>query len=91
MSGSCKVPKHPKQTDTTPDLLDFESSLAELEKLVERLERGDQTLEESLKDFERGVTLAKTCQSTLKKAEQRVEALIKKNGDFAVESCSPEE
>lgn len=85
------MPKRPKQTDSGPDFADFESSLTELEKLVERLERGDQTLEESLKDFERGVTLAKTCQTTLKKAEQRVETLIKKNGDFAVEQFSPEE
>ncbi len=85
------MPKRSKQDDATPDFADFESSLAELEKLVERLERGDQTLEESLKDFERGVALAKTCQTTLKKAEQRVEVLTKKNGDFAVEPFSPEE
>lgn len=91
MSRSYKVPKRPRQTDAASDFADFESSLAELEKLVERLERGDQTLEESLKDFERGVTLAKTCQNTLKKAEQRVETLVKKNGDFAVESYPPEE
>ncbi len=85
------MPKRAKQDDSTSDFADFESSLAELEKLVERLERGDQTLEESLKDFERGVALAKTCQTTLKKAEQRVETLIKKNGDFAVELFSPDE
>ena len=85
------MPKNPKPVDATSDFADFESSLTELEKLVERLERGDQTLEKSLKDFERGVALAKTCQTTLKKAEQRVETLIKKNGDFAVELLSPEE
>ncbi len=85
------MPKSSKKDDATSDFADFESSLAALEKLVERLERGDQTLEESLKDFERGVALAKTCQTTLKKAEQRVETLIKKNGDFAVELLSPEE
>lgn len=85
------MPKKPKPNDATSDITDFESSLAELEKLVERLERGDQTLEESLKDFERGVALAKTCQNSLKKAEQRVETLIKKDGDFAVELFSPEE
>ncbi len=60
--------------------INFEASLNELEALVENLERGDQTLESSLKDFERGVELTRTCQSALKKAEQRVEQLIKKSG-----------
>ncbi len=85
------MPKSSKQDVPKSEFADFESSLAELEKLVERLERGDQTLDESLKDFERGVALAKTCQTTLKNAEQRVETLIKKNGDFAVELFSSEE
>ncbi len=85
------MPKSPKKAVSESDFTDFESSLAELEKLVERLERGDQTLEESLKDFERGVALAKSCQTTLKKAEQRVETLVKKDGDFAVDIFSPDE
>ena len=59
---------------------DFEHSLEELEKLVERLERGDQNLESSLKDFERGVELTRNCQTALQDAEQRVEQLIEKSG-----------
>jgi len=59
--------------------------MAELETLVERLERGDLPLEESLKAFERGVQLTRSCQSALKDAEQKVEILLKKAGQPIVE------
>lgn len=72
-------------------LADFESALNELEQLVERMERGEQTLEESLKDFERGIALTKACQKSLKDAEQRVQKLVKQNGTFATEPFSTDE
>ncbi len=53
----------------------FEEALNELESLVETMEQGDLTLEESLKSFERGVELANSCQLALKSAEQKVEIL----------------
>jgi exodeoxyribonuclease VII small subunit len=59
----------------------FEKSLAELETLVEKLEQGDVPLEDALKNFERGVQLTRECQSALKAAQQKVEILLKKNGD----------
>jgi exodeoxyribonuclease VII small subunit len=59
---------------------DFEHALAELESLVERLERGDLPLDEALKTFERGVELTRSCQGALKAAQQRVEILLKRNG-----------
>ncbi|MEP7242397.1 MAG: exodeoxyribonuclease VII small subunit [Gammaproteobacteria bacterium] len=59
---------------------DFEQSLGELEKLVERLERGDLPLDEALKTFERGVALTRHCQASLKAAQQKVEILLKKSG-----------
>ena len=59
---------------------DLEKSLAELEKIVATLEEGDIPLEQALKQFEKGITLAKTCQDTLANAELRVEQLIEKNG-----------
>lgn len=71
-------------------LPDFEAALAELEKIVERMEKGDQALEDSLKDFERGIELTRTCQKGLKEAEQRVETLIQKNGELAVEPFAPD-
>jgi exodeoxyribonuclease VII small subunit len=59
---------------------DFEQALAELEALVTRLERGDLPLEEALKTFERGVELTRHCQGSLKAAQQRVEILLRRNG-----------
>jgi exodeoxyribonuclease VII small subunit len=75
-------------TDAQPD---FEAAMRELEELVERLEQGDLSLEESLAAFERGVTLTRTCQSALKEAEQKVEILLKKAGGPAVEEFAPDE
>jgi exodeoxyribonuclease VII small subunit len=54
---------------------DFEVALAELEKLVEKLERGDQPLEESLRLFERGVQLTRDCQKALNAAQAKVSQL----------------
>jgi exodeoxyribonuclease VII small subunit len=54
------------------DKFNFERALTELETLVERMEKGQQSLEESLKDFERGMALSKTCQEALTQAEQKV-------------------
>jgi exodeoxyribonuclease VII small subunit len=53
----------------------FEARLAELEALVDTLERGELTLEASLAAFERGVLLTRTCQKILDVAEQRVRIL----------------
>ncbi|MEM7357867.1 MAG: exodeoxyribonuclease VII small subunit [Pseudomonadota bacterium] len=66
--------------------LDFEHAYQELEGIVEKMERGEQDLEKSLADFERGVSLMKHCHSLLKDAEQKVEVLVKDNtGLFSTE------
>lgn len=67
---------------------DFEQALAELEALVARLERGDLPLDEALKTFERGVELTRHCQGALKAAQQRVEILLKRNGQMEAEPFS---
>jgi exodeoxyribonuclease VII small subunit len=54
----------------------FEEQLAELEKVVERLERGDLTLEENVSLFERGVVLSNACKSQLASAESRIQVLL---------------
>ena len=59
--------------------LDFETAYQELEKIVEVMERGEQDLEKSLSDFERGVGLMNHCHKLLKGAEQKVDVLIKDN------------
>ena len=59
--------------------LDLEDSLQTLESLVERMEGGDLTLEESLKEFEQGIKLVQSCQKSLTDAEQKVEILLSKS------------
>lgn len=54
---------------------DFEQSLERLESIVDSLEAGELSLEESLKVFEEGVALTRNCQKALNEAEQRVKQL----------------
>ena len=64
---------------------DFEKSLQELEQLVEKMEQGDLTLDQSLQCFERGVQLTRTCQQALQEAEQKVKTLLEKDGQTVLE------
>jgi exodeoxyribonuclease VII small subunit len=73
-----------------PALPDFEAALTELEKIVEKMESGEQSLEEALKAFQRGIELARTCQQGLKEAEQRVEKLLAENGEARIEPYTDE-
>jgi exodeoxyribonuclease VII small subunit len=77
-----------KKSISTPN---FEAALAELEKIVEKMESGEQTLEESLKSFQRGIELTRACQQGLREAEQRVEKLIQKNKEFVAEPLRSED
>jgi exodeoxyribonuclease VII small subunit len=65
-----------KTEDTIPD---FEGALKKLESIVTKMEGGELTLEQALKHFEQGVTLARQCQQALRQAEQRVQELIGEN------------
>jgi exodeoxyribonuclease VII small subunit len=58
------------------ELPDFEKALEELESLVEQLESGDLSLDQSLKQFKRGVELTRHCQAVLEQAQQTVEQLM---------------
>lgn len=64
----------------TKKSIDFEEALDQLEELVEDMENGDLTLEESLKAFEQGIKLTRECQSALSQVEQKVQLLIEENG-----------
>ena len=70
---------------------DFEAALAELEKLTEKMESGDQSLEDALKSFQRGVELTRACQKSLAEAEQKVEKLIKENDAYLVKPVDDSE
>ncbi len=68
----------------------FEEAMTELEQLVEQMERGDISLEESLKSFERGIRLTRACQQALQDAEQKVQILLEKNGQQTLEPFNDE-
>jgi exodeoxyribonuclease VII small subunit len=76
-----------KPSQKTPD---FETALAELETLVEKMEQGDLSLDESLKQFERGVRLTRSCQQALKEAEQKVQILLETDGQPSLEAFDSE-
>jgi exodeoxyribonuclease VII small subunit len=61
---------------------DFEHSLAELQALVERLESGELSLEDSLTAFEQGIGLTRECQAALAQAEQKVQILLERDGEL---------
>lgn len=56
--------------------MDFEKKLSRLEQIVQKMEKGDLALEESLKLFEEGVKLSRECQTQLTKAEAQVKKLV---------------
>lgn len=56
--------------------MDFEKKLARLEEIVQKMEKGELSLEDSLKLFEEGVKLSKECQSQLSDAEKKVRLLL---------------
>ncbi|PZN26940.1 MAG: exodeoxyribonuclease VII small subunit [Proteobacteria bacterium] len=81
----------PEEPTPAPD---FERSLAELEAIVEKLEHGELSLDESLRQFERGVALTRACQEALKQAEQKVEILLRKadgSDDYETAPFDPDE
>jgi len=57
----------------------FEVALSELNKIVETMEHGNLSLEDSLSHFEKGIKLTRECQQALKEASQKVQVLIKQN------------
>jgi len=61
------------------DKLSFEEALGKLEKMVDQLESGELSLEESIKSFEEGIELSKLCRKKLEKAEDRVRKLLEKS------------
>ncbi|GLO60145.1 exodeoxyribonuclease 7 small subunit [Vibrio sp. MACH09] len=64
-----------------PENMTFEATLNELDTIVEQMESGDLTLDDALKNFERGIALAREGQAKLTQAEQRVSILLEKSDD----------
>ena len=61
--------------------LNFESTLSEIEKIIESLEEGNLTLENSIKAYEKGISLTKACQKMLSDAELKIKKLSSKEGE----------
>jgi len=67
----------------------FEGSMKRLEEIVEQLDSGKLSLDESLKIFEEGIELSNACSEKLKQAEKRIKTLLKKeDGNFQLELVS---
>lgn len=77
--------------DEPSSLINFETALAELEGIVNQMEKGDQTLEQAMSAFQRGMELSRICELGLKDAEQRIERLITENGTHRIEPFKPSE
>ncbi|EGR1450455.1 exodeoxyribonuclease VII small subunit [Vibrio cholerae] len=71
-----------------PENMSFESTIEELEQLVEQLESGDLALDEALRKFERGISLARAGQLKLDDAEQRVRILLSNCDDAPLSDFS---
>lgn len=68
-----------------PEKMTFEESVDELEGIIAQLETGETNLEDSLKQFERGITLARASQTKLQQAEQKVSILLNQQEDAKLE------
>jgi exodeoxyribonuclease VII small subunit len=70
----------------------FEELLGELEKIVAKLEAGDQPLEQSLELFEKGVALSRECRARLENVERRIQVLIQQpDGEIQIEDLEVDE
>ena len=79
-----------KEAKKTEDIK-FEDALSSLESIVEKLESGELSLEESLKAFEEGIRLSRICSKRLDEAERKIEILTKgEDGKLQVEDFDSE-
>ena len=69
----------------------FEAKLTKLENIVSELEKGDLSLEESLKKFEEGITVSKDCNKFLENAEKKITIILQENGEIKEEPFSADE
>lgn len=72
---------------SNPNPIPFEDALGELQQIVSALETGQVSLEQSLTQFERGVSLVSHCKSLLDQAHQRVEIVVSRQASGAVETA----
>tara|TARA_B100001057_G_C22746084_1_gene909795 strand:+ start:414 stop:656 length:243 start_codon:yes stop_codon:yes gene_type:complete len=73
-----------------PENMSFEAAIEELNGLVDQLENGDLALDDALKKFERGISLARAGQSKLNDAEQRVSILLQNDENAELSDFNPQ-
>ncbi|HJP98306.1 MAG TPA: exodeoxyribonuclease VII small subunit [Rhodanobacteraceae bacterium] len=79
------------QTGESNAVAQFEQSLDELEQLVAKMEGGELNLDESLRSFERGIALYRSCQTALEQAEARVKLLLDPGHPESAQPFAPPE
>lgn len=72
-----------------PENMSFEAAIEELDGLVDQLENGDLALDDALKKFERGISLARAGQSKLNDVEQRVSILLQNDENAELSDFNP--
>ena len=80
-----------KKSTTTRKFINFEKSIKQLETLVAKLEKGDLSLEDSLKHFEQGIKLTRECKQALETAEQKISLLNDENGEWVEKELDVED
>ena len=68
----------------------FEEQMAELEKIVTELEKGDLSLDESVAKYEEGIKLSKECNEVLEEAEKKITILVNQDGEVKEENFNTE-
>lgn len=76
----------PPDTGSSPS---FEEAIGQVEQIIERIERGEQGLERSIADYERGATLLKRCREILARSEQRIQEIEADLSDAAQPPAAP--
>lgn len=71
--------------------IDFETAMQGLEQIANELEKGNLSLEQSVKKFEQGMELSKKCSQILEKAEKRISILIQNEEGVTEENFTPNE
>ncbi|BDM65233.1 exodeoxyribonuclease 7 small subunit [Shewanella sp. NFH-SH190041] len=87
----CQLNRGIEHVAKKPENLSFEESLSELEKIVAELERGEVSLDDALKQFERGIALVRSSQTKLEQAQQKVSILLQQDEQAALSSYNTEE
>lgn len=73
------------------DNFNFEKALEDLNQIVAKMEQGGLSLEDSLNQFEKGISLTRECQIAIEQAQQKVQLLMEKNGELTLQDYNVNE